>query len=124
MVARELEGEDALWEWVQTNVPKEFFLPSSRPEIVAEYRKLIDWVQAEAQYIEHAKTEFASAADGWLVAYSRATGATVVSQETVARDAKKRIPIPNICEAFEVEYMDTFEMLHALNASYSWEAPD
>lgn len=124
VVARELEGEDTLWEWVEANVPNGFFLASSQPEIVEEYRKLIDWVQAEKQYLEHAKTEFASAADGWLVAYGLATGATVVSQETIARDAKKRIPLPNICEAFEVDSMDTFEMLRALNAKYRWVEPE
>jgi hypothetical protein len=62
-------------------------------------------------------------ADGWLVAYALSTGATVVSQEAIARDAKKRIPLPNVCEAFDVEYINTFEMLHALNAKYIWEEP-
>jgi hypothetical protein len=56
VVARELEAEDNLWAWVKDHMPVELFLASAEQSIVDEYRKLIDWSQAEEQYHEHAKT--------------------------------------------------------------------
>jgi len=53
---------------------------------------------------------------GWLVAYAKVYGLTVVTHETYAPDARKKVPIPNICRAFAVTYVDTWAMLRALGA--------
>ena len=36
---------------------------------------------------------------------------------------RRKVPIPNVCAAFDVEYLDTFEMLKALGTTYHWKAP-
>jgi hypothetical protein len=56
------------------------------------------------------------------VAHAKANGLVVVTQERPAKDAKKTVPIPNVCEAFGVPYQNTFEMLTELSASFHWRA--
>jgi len=81
------------------------------------------WAQNEAQYMAAAKVEFARVADGWLPAYSMAFSGTVVTHEEPAREARKRIPLPNVCEEFSIPYIDTFTMLRALEAQFHWHVP-
>src|SRR6266571_3849582 len=73
-------------------------------EIVSWYRKLAEWIQAEPQFLPRAAEEFASAADGWLVAFAKARGGIVVTLEEFDPLIKKHVPIPNLCQAFDVEY--------------------
>jgi hypothetical protein len=80
----------------------------------------MQWVQAQAQFRPEAKAEFAAVADGWLAAFTQARGHVLVTHEEYAPDARKRVPLPNVCEAFGVDYLDTFTMLRALDASFSW----
>lgn len=122
-VKQELEGEDGLWTWVQGNLPNEFFHSTGTPQVTGTFGELMVWAQGETQYMPVAKAEFARVADGWLPAYSIDQGGTVVTHEELAREAKKRIPLPNVCEEFEVPYIDTFAMLRALEAQFHWHAP-
>ncbi|HHX95367.1 MAG TPA: DUF4411 family protein, partial [Clostridia bacterium] len=62
-----------------------------------------------------AKAEFASVADSWLIAYSKAYDFTIVTNEQYQPHIKRRIPIPNVCNAFSIDCVNTFEMLRALN---------
>ncbi|MHB1955762.1 MAG: DUF4411 family protein, partial [Sulfobacillus sp.] len=48
--------------------------------------------------------------------YARANNNILVTHEVYDPNIKKRIPIPNVCRAFGVEHVDTFEMLRRLNA--------
>ena len=43
------------------------------------------------RYFAHAKAKFATGADGWLVAYARVHGATVVTNEQSAPESRKEI---------------------------------
>lgn len=63
-----------------------------------------------------AKAEFADTknADAWVVAYVLVNGCVVVTMEKLAPDAKARIPLPNVCQALSVPYIDTFQMLREL----------
>ena len=72
------------------------------------------WVVGQAQFTDAAKREFADGADGWLIAYARVRGCVVVTREQPSRDVRRRVPIPNVCDAFGVAYLDTFEMLRRL----------
>ena len=54
----------------------------------------------------------------WLIATAMATGATIVTQEVYKPDIKRKIHIPNVCKLLEEPYMDTFEMLHDLEAKF------
>ena len=120
----ELErGEDKLFNWVKANLPKTFFVSTSDLEIVSWYRKLAEWIQAEPQFLPRAAEEFASAADGWLVAFAKARGGIVVTLEEFDPLIKKRVPIPNLCRAFDVDHITPFEMLRRLKIELNWRPP-
>jgi len=84
--------------------------------VIAAFREIMTWVQSQDQFTPAAKTQFATCADGWLVAYARVHGGTVVTHERPSADAKNRVKIPNVCDAFTVPYANTYDMLRGLGA--------
>lgn len=119
-VRKELGDQDALGDWAK-KASGELFASSDTDEVVKWYTQMIGWVQRQDQYRTAALNQFANVADGWVVAYARAEGLTVVTHEAYAPNAKRRVPIPNLCRAFRVKYVNTFDMLRALHASFHWE---
>jgi hypothetical protein len=79
---------------------------------------MMKWVQGEPRFLPQARAQFAAAADGWLVAFARVYGLTVVTHEAYAPEAKNKVPIPNLCVEFKVDYCNTFEMLRDLNERF------
>jgi hypothetical protein len=71
-------------------------------------------VNGQSQFLPGAISDFASGADGWLVAYAKVKGRIVVTQEVGRPDARSKVPIPNVCQAFGVVCADTFTMLRRL----------
>jgi hypothetical protein len=69
-----------------------------------------------SQYTNSAKAEFAEAdnADAWVVAYAMVKGYIVVTQEGSHPNSKRKIFIPDVCQAFVVQYIDTFKMMRRL----------
>ncbi len=120
-VKRELDGEDELQAWVK-NVAPDIFVSTKMADVVQRYNEIMNWVNDQEQFYAAAIEEFAGIADGWLVAYAKANSCTVVTHEAHAPGAKRRIPIPNVCKAFSVLYIDTFDMLRALEARFHWKA--
>lgn len=117
-VRQELEGNDALWDWVNNQLPNDFFKTTTEASVQQNFATLMQWAQFHAQFAPAAKTEFATVADAWIIAYCMAKGRTIVTQETLHVEAKARIPIPNVCEAFQVPYCGTFDMLRKTNTSF------
>jgi predicted nucleic acid-binding protein len=110
----ELErGKDELEKWAKNDF-RECFVSTEDDEVIAAYRKIMVWSQGQAQFTPGAKAEFARVADGWLVAYALAKVCIVVTREQFNSEAKARIKIPNVCRAFGVQYVDTFEMMREL----------
>ena len=64
--------------------------------------------QGNSQFLPEAKEQFAGVADGWVVAYARVHNAIVVTHEGFNADVRKRVPIPNVCRQFDVDYRDDF----------------
>ncbi|MBI2174400.1 MAG: DUF4411 family protein [Candidatus Omnitrophica bacterium] len=121
-VKQELErGGDDLWEWAESVMPGACFASSDDPSVTAEFAQILAWVQGQAQFFPEAKAEFAGNTDGWLVAYAKAKSLVLVTQEVFSRDARRKVPIPNVCEAFGVTYVNTFEMLRELETQFSWQ---
>ena len=116
-----LAGKDALADWVAGSVPKTFFADTDDPVITGLFGQMMAWVQSRPQFSAAAKAEFASKADGWLVAYARALGCTVVTLEIANPNVQRKVPIPNVCDAFGVEYTNTFDMLRALATQFEWQ---
>ncbi|MGB7295220.1 MAG: DUF4411 family protein [Candidatus Aminicenantales bacterium] len=115
----EPDGEpDPLSDWAKDTVPGTFFKKTQDQAVVNAFRDMAAWVNSESQFTPAAKAEFASAADGWLIAYAKVNALIVVTHEEYARDVKKKVPIPNVCLEFDVKYVNTFEMLEALKVKF------
>jgi len=113
-----LNDEVAKWATGQFH---EHFDSTMDEEVIDAYRQIIQWAYEQTQFKESAKAEFARAdnADAWVVAYALAKRAIVVTHEQFKPDIKRKIPIPNVCRAFNVPYVDTFEMLRQLGVRFS-----
>ena len=76
------------------------------------------WVRVNPQYSSAAEDEFARNADGWLAAYCKVNQAVLVTNETSNADARRRVPLPNLCQQFDIQYVDTLDMLRRLNVKF------
>ncbi len=114
------QGKDDLTEWAKKSAPKGFFAATTEPAVAAWFGKMVAWAQGEAQYLPEAKSEFAMGNDVWLIAYAKQHELTVVTHETYDAQIRNRVKIPNVCTAFDVPYIDTFDMLEALKTRFTW----
>jgi predicted nucleic acid-binding protein len=108
-------GKDDLTQWANSHFHG-WFESTAVDDVFATYREVIQWAKAQSQYIDAAKDEFAGAknADAWVVAYAKAKGCVVVTQEKSAPQSKSTVKIPDVCNAFGVTPIDTFEMMRRL----------
>jgi hypothetical protein len=113
-----LLGNDWLSEWAKDKAPRTFFKQTADKKVSDAFADMMRWVQDDDQFTPEAKSQFASVADGWVVAYARANGLAVATHEEYAPDAKKRVPMPNVCLEFDVRYCNTFEMLSELKVQF------
>ena len=107
-----------LVRWVRDQVPEGFFVPVDIDGVVRVYTDIMTWAQRHPNYFALAKAKFATGADGWLVAYARVHGATVVTNEQSAPESKREIKLPDVCDQFKVQHENTFAMLRALNVCF------
>lgn len=107
--------------WVKNEVPDSFFLDMDGEDEASAYGDIMLWVQRSAQFFDNAKAQFATGADGWLVAYAKVHDAIVLTNEQFRADVKNRVPIPNVCKQFDVPYVDTFAALKDLSARFVME---
>ena len=118
-VKQELErGKDELATWA-TSQFNDAFASTDEEDVIESYSEVMSWVQAQDQFLDAAKADFAAVADGWLVAYAKAKEYIIVTHELPATDARSKVPIPNVCEALGVSYVDTFAMLRELGVRFS-----
>jgi len=109
---------DLLSDWARNKVPETFFQETQDQAIINVFQNFVTWVNSEPQFTPAAKAEFASAADAWLIAYAEVYGLIVVTHEEYKPDAKKTVPMPNICLEFNVDYVNTFEILEDLRVKF------
>lgn len=112
--------KDELSEWVTNEVPDDFFREITEESVQQQYREIILWVNRNPQFQDTAKADFASGADGWLLAYAAVNSVAIVTQEQYKKDIRNRVPIPNVCMEFGIEYTDTFLMLKDLGIQFDW----
>lgn len=106
-------GRDFLSSWMNIYFS---FESTNNADIVSKYARIMQWAANHPQYSPPAKSDFARAdnADAWLVAYARAKGCTVVTEEKSAPQARNVIKMPDVCNAHGVLYVDTFAMMRQL----------
>ncbi len=118
-VKEELErGRDELATWAREHF-NDAFASTNEEDVIQSYTEVMRWVQAQDQFSDAAKADFAAGADGWLVAYAKSRGHIVVTHEVLNPTIRRRVPIPNVCKAFDVSCRDTFEMLRELGVRFS-----
>ena len=118
-VKEELErGKDELAKWA-TSQFSNAFVSTDEEDVTNSYASVMGWVKAQDQFSDAAKADFADGADGWLVAYAMSKSQIVVTHEVLDPGIKRKVPIPNVCEAFSVSYVDTFAMLRELGVRFS-----
>jgi hypothetical protein len=82
--------------------------------------EIVQWVAAQPQYLDAARNEFQSIADGWLVAFAKAHGWVVVTLEEHNPVKRNKVPIPTLCLALGFECIDPFELLRRLRVRLDW----
>ena len=90
------------------------------------FSEMATWVKAQPHFLPQARAEFASeeVADGWLAAYAKSRSSTVVvTLEEFNADARRKVQLPNLCQAFDVKWITPFEMLHRLKVQLDWKEP-
>lgn len=110
-VKRELDGEgDNLTQWVNAN---DIFLSPD----AATNRSMTEigkWVQEHRQFTDAAKQEFFRGADLPLLAHAHAHGFKIVTFEKDEPEAKARIKIPTVGNAFGVKTLNLYQMISEL----------
>lgn len=110
--------KNELANWVGNDFSNAFD-STDEPEIVQKFGEIMNWVNNQDQFNDAAKADFASGADGWLMAFAIVKDYVVVTHEVYSRYAKARVPIPNVCKAFDdKKCIDTFAMLRELGVQF------
>jgi len=113
------QNDDELKSWCIENLPNEFFKDSS--EVIQDYTRVANWAISKSEhYIQKAMEEFLDAdeADAWIIAYALKNNITITTHEKSQPDSKKKIKIPEPCNALGVTFVDTIEMLRRLNVQF------
>ena len=79
---------------------------------------IANWTMRHDNFKDTAKSEFPSVADPWIIAKAKTDNLTVVTQEKSKPESKSKIFIPDVCNAFDVNYINTIEMLRILGRKF------
>lgn len=101
---------DDIARWIDEQVPESFFKKTEDQKVIKQYQAMVNWVYSQTQFDQAAKSEFASVADGWVMAYAAVNGLVVVTYEQYPPDAKSKVPMPNVGVEFDVVCVDPFKM--------------
>jgi hypothetical protein len=114
----ELEkGNDELAQWAKDRSDKNWFLPVADEPTQRSFIEIANWVIAQS-FKNTAQQEFLGGADPWLISSARNLGATVVTHEKYDAKCMRKILIPNVCKAFDVNYMDVYDLINILGARF------
>lgn len=113
------DGKDELKKWANRDF-KNFFLSTQKPEIYAVYSEIVGWAEVQPLYKQKAIDELLEQdnADAWIVSHAKVNECTVVTFEKSSPNSENKIFIPDICNAFDIECKDIFEMLDDLGFAF------
>jgi len=103
-------NKDALTTWAKA-IGSVLFVQAGQAEQqevgnITQY-VLSAYSQADAAF-------FLAKADPWVIAHALADKGVVVTQEKLVAANSKKVKIPNVCNQFNVKWIDTFELLRRL----------
>lgn len=106
-------GTGDLVNWARARPPA--YWQTDSQSVLSAMRELATWATDPArQYRQEAIDEFLDSADLKLIAHAMANGATTVTREQPAPESKKKIKIPDACNAFGVAWIDPFSLYRTL----------
>lgn len=114
-------GNDELAQWAKDH--SHLFITNDDELTQKAYIQVVQYVMSLQDMKLGAQDEFLRGADPWLIAKAIVTRATIVTHEKLDRKIKRKILIPNVCENFDVKYIDTFDLLHDLEAKFIMSVP-
>lgn len=107
------KGDEAR-QWAE-DMPKGFFLDDvGDAAVMREYGHVMNWAATNQHYQRAALDRFAEAmrADAFLLAYARAHGHIVVTQELSQPEKKKEVPIPDAAHGIgNIKTITIYELL-------------
>lgn len=109
-----MAGRDELFTWFESNYTINTY-PIDAIEVQQVFADISMYVTQNAQYKDSEKVRFLSKADPWLIAYASVRRGVVVTHETLAGPSTTKVKIPDICEYFDVSYVNVFEMMRQLH---------
>lgn len=116
MVKDELKsGDDDLANWVK--IRDSHFIPNNDEDTQNAFAQVAATIM-QGNYNLANRDNFMAKADPWLIAKAMTLGATVVSQENRVPLNSKSVKIPNICDIFSVQCINTFQFLQELKANF------
>lgn len=108
-----LAQEDTLTAWAR-RMPEDFWLEEVDTD-VPSLRAVAAWsMTGDPRFKQQARTDFLATADYRLVAQAHAGGHVVVTHEVPQPEGKKKIKIPDVCTAFNVERREPFGLFRGL----------
>lgn len=109
-VVEEIEnGKDELVEWIHDNIPSTCIIRLD-PSIISKFVEIQNWA-ASRPFTIAAKEDFAHVADAYLVATAAAKCYTLVTYEKPNPFSRKKVMIPDACNAIGVSFCDLNEVL-------------
>lgn len=109
-------GNDDLTQWINQHNPQGFCCPIDA-NVNQQYARVLNWAISNPVFSNAAKNEFANVADAYLVATAAANNMTVVTYETSDPACKRRVKIPDACNALGVAYCDLNTLFRRLGVS-------
>lgn len=112
-----LKGNDALAEWAKQRTA--LFQSNDDEKTALALAGVGAAVEAKRPaYQAKAKTHFLDHADPWVIAFCKAHGHILVTEETGAPDSVKSVKIPDIAKSVGVTVMNLNDMLRALGITF------
>ena len=115
--------KDGLYDWAGISF-RAAFQSTDREDVTLQYGQVMQWVNQQERYFDAAIYDFADGADGWLVAYAKVCGCTLVTNEVYNDYIKRKVPLPNVCVAANVPYTEPFTMLRELGVKFHFAGLD
>ena len=109
------EPRDDLANWIKNRRQSGLFV-DPEADVLKAMNEVADPVIAN--YGQQHAGHFLSGADPWLIAHAIHGKGIVVTHESAKRPDAKTARIPDVCDAFKVPCIDTYEMLDRLGADF------
>lgn len=117
------DGDDPLADWIKERRQHAWLRQNDTQDVQEANRRVVAHVEGRrGHYTDAAIANFMDGADPWLIAYCLAGGHTLVGHERPEPNARRKVKIPDVCDALGVTWMDSFDALRQLNARFQLAA--